>query len=78
MSRNVLNFQKKTEKPAEDRGPLISAEKAVLLFPEEGRPKPDYLRRRVSPRVKIGRLVLFYEQDLLDWIASHREKQAAS
>lgn len=54
------------------RGALLSPEGAAKLFPADLGIDANWVRRRISPRVKIGRKVLFYEQDVLDWIASHR------
>lgn len=55
-----------------DRGPLLSPEGAAALFPEGARPTPDWCRRTIRPRVKIGRLVLFYQRDVEDFILRHR------
>jgi len=58
---------------APTRGALLSPDGAAKLFPEGLGIDANWVRRRVHPRVKIGRKVLFYEQDVLDWIARHRE-----
>lgn len=55
-----------------DRGPLLSPKGVAQLFPEGARPTPDWCRRVIRPRVKIGRLVLFYTRDVEAWIAAHR------
>lgn len=76
----ALQFERPAgPKPGEDLGPCIGPEEASMMFPLIGgkRPTPDWCVRNIRPRVKCGRLIFFYEQDVKQFIFSRREAESA-
>lgn len=74
MSRPALKIEP-GGRNAPDLGPLLDVDGVRGFLPEGARARvsDDWLREHVRPRVKVGRMVFWYEADVRRFFEAQRE-----